>query len=79
MSERRLTYTFGPLERRGLLGPVRAGQAAVIASGGVGAIAALDASPSALGVLLAAALVAAAVATSLRSRSAAVRPRSGCR
>ena len=35
MSERRLTYSFGPLERRGLLGPVRAGQAAVIASGGV--------------------------------------------
>ncbi len=63
MSERRLTYTFGPLERRGLLGPVRAGQAAVIATGGVGAIAALDASSSALGVLLAAALVAAAVAT----------------
>ena len=63
MSERRLTYTFGPLERRGLLGPVRAGQAAVIATGGVGAIAALDASPSALGVLLGAALVAAAVAT----------------
>ena len=26
MSERRLTYSFGPLERRGLLGPVRAGQ-----------------------------------------------------
>jgi hypothetical protein len=63
VSERRLTYTFGPLERRGLLGPVRAGQAAVIATGGVGAIAALDASPSALGVLLGAALVAAAVAT----------------
>ncbi len=63
MSERRLTYTFGPLERRGLLGPVRAGQAAVIATGTVGAIAALDTSPSALGVLLATALVAAAVAT----------------
>ena len=78
MSERRLTYTFGPLERRGLLGPVRAGQAAVIAAGGVGAIAALDASPSALGVLLAAALLAAAVARPA-ARSAAARRRSGCR
>ncbi|HEX3975728.1 MAG TPA: SCO6880 family protein [Solirubrobacteraceae bacterium] len=62
MSERRLTYSFGPLERRGLLGPVRAGQAAVIATGGIGGIVALDASPSALGVLLAAALLAAALA-----------------
>ena len=51
MSERRLTYSFGPLERRGLLGPVRAGQAAMIAAGGVAGIAALDASPSALGVV----------------------------
>jgi hypothetical protein len=63
VTERRLTYSFGPLERRGLLGPVRGGQAAVIAAGGVGAIAALDASPSALGVLVAAALLAAALAT----------------
>ncbi len=63
MSERRLTYSFGPLERRGLLGPVRAGQAAVIAAGGVAGIAALDASPSALGVLVAGALLAAALAT----------------
>jgi hypothetical protein len=62
VSERRLTYSFGPLERRGLLGPVRAGQAAVIAAGGVGGIAALDASPSALGVLLAAGLLATALA-----------------
>jgi hypothetical protein len=63
MSERHLTYSFGPLERRGLLGPVRAGQAAVIATGGVAAIAALDASPSAGGALVAAALLAAALAT----------------
>jgi Putative type VII ESX secretion system translocon, EccE len=59
-----MTYSFGPLERRGLLGPVRAGQAAVIAMGGVTGIAALDASPSALGVLLAGALLAAALAAS---------------
>jgi hypothetical protein len=63
MSERHLTYSFGPLERRGLLGPVRAGQAVVIATGGLAAIAALDASPSALGVLVAAALLATALAT----------------
>ncbi|HEX3688279.1 MAG TPA: SCO6880 family protein [Solirubrobacteraceae bacterium] len=63
MSERHLTYSFGPLERRGLLGPVRTGQAAVIATGGVAAIAALDASPSAAGVLVAAALLAVALAT----------------
>ena len=62
MSDRRLTYWFGPLERRGLLGPVRAGQAAVIAAGGVAGIAALDASPSALGVLAAGALLAVALA-----------------
>ena len=64
MSEQRLTYSFGPLERRGLLGPVRGGQAAVIAAGGVAGIAALDASPSPVGVLVAAALVAAALAAS---------------
>jgi hypothetical protein len=63
VTERRLTYSFGPLERRGLLGPVRAGQAAVIATGGVAAIVVLDVSPSGLGVLLAAALLAAALAT----------------
>ncbi|HXD63545.1 MAG TPA: SCO6880 family protein [Solirubrobacteraceae bacterium] len=62
MSDRRLTYWFGPLERRGLLGPVRAGQAAVIAAGGVAGIAVLDASPSALGVLAAGALLAVALA-----------------
>ena len=33
MSERRVTYTFGPLERRGILGPLRAGQAALLAAG----------------------------------------------
>jgi type VII ESX secretion system EccE translocon-like protein len=64
VSEHRTTYSFGPLERRGLLGPVRAGQAAAIAVSGVAAIGALDASPSALGALLAAALLAAALAAS---------------
>jgi hypothetical protein len=62
----RATYRFGPLERRGLLGPVRAGQAAVIALAAALAVAALDRSPSVggafAGVLI---LVAAAAATTL--------------
>ncbi|MGH2858354.1 MAG: SCO6880 family protein [Solirubrobacteraceae bacterium] len=58
MTEERLTYTFGPLERRGLLGPVRAGQAGLLAVAVVAAIATVDASPSAIGALAAAALVA---------------------
>ncbi len=62
MSERRLTYAFGPLERRGLLGPVRTGQAAVIATGAIAGIVTLDASASALGVLVAGALLAVALA-----------------
>ncbi|MGO9823290.1 MAG: SCO6880 family protein [Solirubrobacteraceae bacterium] len=53
MTEGRLTYTFGPLERRGILGPVRAGQAAVLAAGALLAIVALDSSPSAAGAVLA--------------------------
>src|SRR5438552_502914 len=47
----RVSYRFGPLERRGILGPVRAGQAAVVAAGALFAIAALDASPTATGAL----------------------------
>jgi hypothetical protein len=64
MSDRRVTYTFGPLERRGLLGPVRTGQAAVVAVAGMAGIAAIDASPSAAGALVALGLVAGAVASS---------------
>jgi hypothetical protein len=65
MTDRRLTYSFGPLERRGILGPVRAGQAAVIGSAGLAAIVALDVSPSAAGALVAVAVVAAALAVAL--------------
>ena len=50
MSDRR-TYTFGPLERRGILGPLHAGQAGLVAAGALAAIVALDASPSAGGAL----------------------------
>jgi hypothetical protein len=57
VSETRLTYRFGPLERRGLLGPIGGGQAALLAGAGLGAIAALDAAPSATGALVATVLV----------------------
>jgi hypothetical protein len=49
----RLSYRFGPLERRGILGPVRAGQAITIASGAVLAIAILDRAATATGAVLA--------------------------
>ncbi|MGZ4247418.1 MAG: SCO6880 family protein [Solirubrobacteraceae bacterium] len=49
----RLSYRFGPLERRGILGPVRVGQAATIAVGAVLAIAILDRAATATGAVLA--------------------------
>jgi hypothetical protein len=49
----RLSYRFGPLERRGILGPVRAGQAATIATGALLAIAILDRAATATGAVLA--------------------------
>jgi hypothetical protein len=61
VSGERLTYRFGPLERRGILGPVRAGQAGVIGVGALLAVAAVDRAPSAMGVLIACLLVAGAV------------------
>lgn len=61
----RLTYRFGPLERRGILGPIRAGQAIVLAAGAVLAIALLDQVPSATGALIAALLFVCAVALAL--------------
>ena len=57
-----MTYSFGPLERRGLLGPVRGGQAVLLAIAVVSGIACLDAIPSAGGVLLAGLTVLAASA-----------------
>ncbi len=53
MSDRRLTYSFGPLERHGILGPVSAAQAGVLSGVAVAAVAALDTSPSAPSALLA--------------------------
>jgi hypothetical protein len=49
----RLTYRFGPLERRGILGPVRAGQAVAIAVGALIAIVILNRAPTATGAVLA--------------------------
>jgi len=56
----RTTYRFGPLERRGLLGPIRGGQAAVVGLGMLGALALLNALPNATGAFLATTLLAAA-------------------
>jgi len=53
VSGRRLTYTFGPLEHRGILGPVQVGQAVTVLLGALAAVTALDRSPSAGGVLIA--------------------------
>jgi hypothetical protein len=53
VSEGRLSYSFGPLERRGLFGPLRTGQLALVAIGALVAIAILDRSPSADGALAA--------------------------
>jgi hypothetical protein len=53
MTDPRVRYSFGPLERRGLLGPLRAGQALAVLLGAVLAILALDAAPDAHGLLVA--------------------------
>jgi Putative type VII ESX secretion system translocon, EccE len=60
VSRARLTYRFGPLERRGILGPVRGGQAATLVAGLLGAIIALNRAPSATGALVAMLCVAGA-------------------
>jgi len=65
MSERRLHYTFGPLERRGFLGPLRAGQAGLLAAGTLLAIVVLDRSPSVAGVVLATVLIGITVGLAL--------------
>jgi Putative type VII ESX secretion system translocon, EccE len=52
MSEERMTYRFGPVERRGIMGQLRAGQAAVVAAGAVVAIVTLDREPTPAGGFL---------------------------
>jgi hypothetical protein len=58
----RLAYRFGPLERRGLLGPIRVGQAATIATSLVIALLLLDKLSDAFGAFLGLATVAVATA-----------------
>ena len=53
MTDRRLTYSFGPIERRGLLGGVGGGQVLVLAGGALAAIVVLDRSPTTTGVIVA--------------------------
>jgi hypothetical protein len=57
----RLTYRFGPLERRGLLGAVRLSQAMVLGGGLVGCVLLLDIAPN-LGGLFAATVLVCLVA-----------------
>jgi hypothetical protein len=65
MTPPRLRYRFGPLERRGILGPVRGGQAASIATGALLAIAVLDRTPTVTGALLATLAFSAACAVTV--------------
>ncbi len=65
MTETRLTYRFGPLERRGLLGPFRLGQAVLLTVGAVVAIASLDLAPNGTGAVLAVLAFALGVAAAL--------------
>ena len=65
MSGARLTYRFGPLERRGILGPVRAGQALPVGVGALLAVAVLDEAPSASGAVVAIVLFGSAIALAL--------------
>jgi hypothetical protein len=61
VSLERLTYTFGPLERRGLLGPLRAGQVGFLGGGAGLAVMTLDQWPTAGGAVLATLAFSAAV------------------
>jgi hypothetical protein len=60
--EDRLSYRFGPLERRGIVGQLRAGQVVAVAAGASAAILALDREPTAAGVFLGALLVGVSLA-----------------
>jgi Putative type VII ESX secretion system translocon, EccE len=61
VSGERLTYRFGPLERRGILGQIRGGQAVAVGAGAVTAIAVLDRAPTAAGAFLGILLLAASL------------------
>jgi hypothetical protein len=57
----RVFYRFGPLERRGIFGAIRPGQAIVILAGALVAIGVLDQAPNALGAVIATGLFGLAV------------------
>jgi hypothetical protein len=59
----RLTYSFGPLERRGITGGIAAGQLTVLGVGALLAILVLDHAPSAGGAMLATIILAVAGTT----------------
>jgi hypothetical protein len=65
MNGDRITYRFGPLERRGVFGAVRPAQALIIAVGALIAIGVLDQAPSAVGALIATAVFGCAVVLAL--------------
>lgn len=65
MSGERLSYRFGPLERRGIFGGIGTGQAIVMAVGGLAAIGLLDQAPTAFGAAAATVVFAAAVLLAL--------------
>lgn len=72
MTAQRQTYTFGPLERRGILGPIRAGHATVLALVTLAVIVAINASPgagTALAATIAFGLALAAAFAPLRGRT----------
>jgi hypothetical protein len=52
VTNERLAYRFGPLERRGILGQIRGGQATAVAIGALAAIVTLDRAPTAAGAFL---------------------------
>jgi hypothetical protein len=52
MTSERISYRFGPLERRGLIGPLRLSQFLTLAGGLVAVVVVLDAAPSPGGVLV---------------------------
>src|ERR1700729_4006202 len=61
MTGERLSYRFGPLERRGLLGPLRLGQVATIGGALAVGVELLDRIGGGAGVMAAIALLAGAV------------------
>ncbi len=62
MTGERMTYRFGPVERRGILGQLRVGQVGLVVAGVVAAIAALDREPTAAGAFLGVLVFGTAVA-----------------